>query len=311
MKIEKSQTTYSEYQKTVRKLTWQRFKKDHPIFDLLTPLVIGVLVGLWESLKLVGKIELLTTGLVTAIITFLIYSVLYLWYFSREHVYIYSDQSKRIEQFWPESLDIQVYYDSDMRELVDDMGNKIASACFSAKNGSMRNRIIELTAEIKSISQTSFDPDTGEVMTLPFFAERKVIWENGEILVNLRPDQSMSFNLAYLNLENPSRLRFGEGGFFSWLFEREAIYQFSIEFVGKIEGEVEFRRSHYMDVIYANPPKNKLIIAYLAKELRMDKIPKKFLKIIETAEKGYWYDYSSPFRKQQAQKQRESKSLKK
>lgn len=310
MKIAKSQTTYSEYQKNVRKLAWKRFKKDHPVFDLTAPLVVGVVVGLWESLRLVGRIALLTTGLVTAVVTFYIYSVVYLWYFSREHVFIYNEQHKRIEQFWPESLDIHVYYNLDMRELMDDKGNKITSAGFTAKNASKKNRIVELTAEIKSISQTSFDPDSGEVITLRFFAERKVVWENSETLVNLRPDQTMSFVFAYLDLENPSRLHFGEGGFVWWLFDRDAIYQFDIEFMGKIEGEIEFRRSHYMDVLYANPSKDKLIIAYQAKKYHIDEIPVPFLKIIDAAELGYWYDYSSPFQRQQTQKQKEAKDTK-
>ncbi len=310
MKTSKSQTTYSEYQKTVRKQAWIRFKKDHPVFDLAAPLVIGVLVGLWESFRLVGRIELLTTGLVTAVVTFCIYSVVYLWYFSREHVFIYSEQAKSIEQFWPESLDIRVYHDFDMRELVDDKGNKIASVGFVAQNVSKKNQIVDLEAEIKSVSQTSFDLDSGEVITLPFFAERKVVWENEKTRVSLRPDQSMSFYLAYLDLENPSRLRFGDGGFVWWLFDREAMYQFDIEFMGKIEGEIEFRRSHYMDVVYTNPSKNKLMIAREAKERHPDEIPVPFLKIIESAEKGYWYDYSSPYQRQQAQKQKEARDAK-
>lgn len=310
MKNAKSQTTYSGYQKIVRNLAWKRFKNDHPVFDLIAPLIVGILVGLWESFRLAGKIEFLTTGLVTAMFTFCIYSVVYLWYFSREHFFIYNEQINRIEWFWPETLDINVDYDLDMKEVLDDRGNKITAAGFTTINAGKKHQVVELTAKIKSIAQTSFDPDSGEVITLPFFPDRKVVWENGETLVALRPDQSMSFNFAYLDLESPSKLHFGEGGFVWWLFDREAIYQFDIEFIGKIEGAIEFRRYHYMNVLYANPSKNKLLIALLAKERHLDEIPIPFLQIIEAAKESYWYDYSSPFQRRQAEKQNEARIAK-
>jgi hypothetical protein len=307
MKMGKSKITYSEYQNIVRKQTWIRYKKDHSIFDLLIPLTVGVFIGLWESYRIIGRFELFTTGFVSAFAILYIYSVVYLFYFSREHVFIYSEQSTRIEQFWPEALDILVFYNLDVQEYIDEENSEVIAISFTVENENKKNKYIEMTAEIKSVSQTSFDPNTGEIITLPFFADRKVVWDNGETVINLRPNQRMIFYFAYIDKGDHSRLRFGEGGYTKWLFDREAIYQFEIEFIGKIEGEIEFRRFHYMDVVYANPAKNKMIIAQMAKKYHMDEIPVPFIKVIDAAELGHWYDYSSPFQRQESQKQKEAK----
>ena len=92
--------TYRQYQKIIRRKAWDRFKREHPIFDLVVPLVIAFAVGLAESIRITGRVEPVITAFVTAVGTAIIYSILYIWYFSREHVAVYNgDQQQLAEQF--------------------------------------------------------------------------------------------------------------------------------------------------------------------------------------------------------------------
>lgn len=91
--------TYSQYSKIIRGKAWERFRKDHPLFDLTSPLVIGLLIGIEESFRIAGRIEPLITALVPAVITVVMYSFLYISYCSREHVFIFNDANERINSY--------------------------------------------------------------------------------------------------------------------------------------------------------------------------------------------------------------------
>jgi hypothetical protein len=94
--------SYNQYQSLVRNRAWKRFKSEHPLFDLISPLVVGLVVGIIESFRLAKKIEPVTTAFVTAFVTSLVYGILYIWYFSREHVSIFNENKKRINEAQPD-----------------------------------------------------------------------------------------------------------------------------------------------------------------------------------------------------------------
>ncbi len=91
--------SYSQHQQIVRGKAWERFKKEHPLFDLIVPLGVGLVLGLIESFRIAGKIEPVIAASVTAAITIVIYCVLYIWYFSREHVFIYNNNKEQINSY--------------------------------------------------------------------------------------------------------------------------------------------------------------------------------------------------------------------
>lgn len=224
--------------------------------------------------------------------------------FIKANIALYNMQAERIERFWPETLVMGVY-DANQRDTIDDKGNTIQVSVLKATNGDSKRKVIELEAEIKHISQSSIE--NGEPMTLSgFFPDEKVIWEDGHTSISLRPGEPANFLLAYLGIDDPSRIKFGLGGYYHWRFDREAVYQFDIEFSGKLEGETDFKRCHYMNVLYANPQEKIIVFARDIRD-REIKIPEPFLKVIETAELGMWHDYSSPFQRQQAQLQKEAR----
>ena len=294
--------SYQEYWKTVRVRAKEKASKKLGIGGRILALVVASLSSFIVSFFLGGN---MTTNVIAAVVTatvwLFVWATVFVWYKAHEPVVIFNEQASRIGRFFPETLDIFVYSELDTTEFINDKGKQIKSISFVVKNSDKKKKIVELDAEIKSISQTSIDPDSGETITLPFYAETRVIWDNKDIPVSLRPEQKMGFYIAYLDLEKESVVRFGEDRFTSWLFSREAIYQFSIEFIGKLEGENEFRRFNYMNVVYSNPTDKSLFVAIEARSRHKD-IPESFFKIIDSAQKGYWYDYSSPFQRQQAQK---------
>ena len=211
---------------------------------------------------------------------------------------IHNEQAKRIDAFWPDDLDLRVY-DSGLGEITKENGAKFPALMFTAVSGEKKKKIVELEGQIDSISQTSIDPN-GEAMTLPFFADQRIVWDDGTTITELRPEDRLDFVLGFLDTRDPPIMRFGEGGYANWRFRDEAVYQFSMRFMGKLEGGTEFKRFHYMQVLYADPLDGRVMMGDRAIEIY--DIPKEFVKVINVAGEAYWYDYSSPSRRQQEEK---------
>jgi len=219
-----------------------------------------------------------------------------------------SDQKKRIEQFWPQNLDVRVY-DAFVREMTDDNGKTIPVVTVEVVNGDKTRKMLELEAEIQHFNHTSIDRDDGP-MTIPFYPEQRGIWEDNTTSITLRPEGKAMLLIAYLDRrppENPLRVHFGEGAYTNHLFDREAMYQIEIKFTGKMDGELEFRQSHVMRVFYANPAQNVLYSDNVVKGMFYSEIPRPLIRVLKVAEQGYWHDYSSPSRRYWEQKQKEAR----
>jgi hypothetical protein len=90
--------TYCQYQKIIRRSVWKQFKKEHPLFDLIIPIIVGLLIGILQSLYFTRSIEpiLVTSG--AAVVTVFIYIVLYLYYFSKEQVFVYNTNVEEVNR---------------------------------------------------------------------------------------------------------------------------------------------------------------------------------------------------------------------
>jgi len=296
-----TKVTFWQYQTIICKGAWKKFSQKYGIRDFIVSAVVGLIVGIMT--------ESLLNALATLGVFFLIYFAIYLGHYVTEHVFVYNEQERRINAFWPQDLDVRVY-ESDVREMKDEEGNIVPIMTFEVVNADKRRKMMELEAEIQSVHHTSIDKADG-AMTIPFFPEQKGMWDDNTTTITLRPEGKALLFIAYLDRrpkENPVRVHFGEGSFTNHLFDREAMYQFGIKFTGKMDGELEFRQSHVMRVFYANPAQNELYSSELVKAISIyEEIPKPLIKIIEVADQGYWYDYSSPFQRQQKQKQKEAR----
>lgn len=218
---------------------------------------------------------------------------------------IYNEQAKRIKQFWPDTLDI-IVQDFGIERVSDEDGKYFEEFVLEVRSGYKNKQVIELEARVRTVNQTLFDTDTNEPMTIPFFPDERILWENGNGRVNLRPDDRKHIQLGFLAFDQPQRVYFGERQFTNHLFERESVYQIDVQFMGKLEGETEFRQFNFMQVYYSNPTINRLSIGHRAIEIKLyEPLPIPFVEVIEAAKKGYWKDFSSPFRRQQDKKRRE------
>ncbi len=121
--------TYSQYQKVIRRKAWERFKKEHPPFDLIVPLGIGLIFAVIESFLIAGRIEPVRTASATVAITVAIYCILYIWYFSREHVFLYNSNNEVINSYIEkyETKPIEVDIDLDEWEYVESVSLGVTS----------------------------------------------------------------------------------------------------------------------------------------------------------------------------------------
>ena len=92
--------SYRQYQNRVRKGAWKKFSQKHGIPDLIISLVVSVIVGILSNS--------LYLAMITLGVFYLIYSVIYLGYFAKEHVAIFNKQQKTIDAFWPKELKLIV-----------------------------------------------------------------------------------------------------------------------------------------------------------------------------------------------------------
>lgn len=293
-----------QYQKVICQGAWKKFSQSYGLRDFIVSTVAGLVVGTIT--------ESLINALATLAVFFLLYFALYLHHYVMEHVIVYNEQERRINAFWPQDLDVRVY-ESFVREMKDEEGNMISVISIDVVNGDKRRKIVELEAEIRHINHTSVDKENG-AMTIPFYPEQRAMWEDSTTTINLRPEGRALLLIAYLDRrpkQSPVRVHFGEGSFTNHLFDREAMYQIDIKFTGQMDGELEFRQTHIMRVFYANPARNILYGHDIVKATSIyEEVPKQLIKVLEVAEQGHWYDYSSPFRRQQEQKQKEAREPK-
>ena len=92
-------TTYSQYQRIIRKGAWKKFSKKHGIVDIITSAVCAILVALFSLYVLRNGIEFVLNALATLVLFFVVYSLCYLvYYFSDEHVTTYNSKQDRIDQ---------------------------------------------------------------------------------------------------------------------------------------------------------------------------------------------------------------------
>jgi hypothetical protein len=93
-----SKKTYSQYQKIIREGAWKKFSNKHGILDICISLVVSILVGIvWW--KIFGGSESLIIALAVLVLFLLIYSIFYLGFFHKEHVFVYNRQEDKIRRF--------------------------------------------------------------------------------------------------------------------------------------------------------------------------------------------------------------------
>ena len=99
--------TYGHYQKIIRKGAWDKFSTKHGILDIIISLCVIVFVGfIWFFVFKRGDDSVLT-ALAVLVVFFLIYSIVYLGYFAREHAIIYNEQKNKIEKFEKEKINLK------------------------------------------------------------------------------------------------------------------------------------------------------------------------------------------------------------
>ncbi len=220
---------------------------------------------------------------------------------------IFTEQSRREEQFWPKDLDILVS-EAGTSDTVSDNGKIVRMLILEVKNGSKTQKIVELDARMHIVAQSSIEPETDIPMTVRFFPDEILVWQDNQKQVSMRPDERLPLVLAFQRWTPPvGEIRFGDRGFSNHLFDREAIYQVEIHFLGRMQSETEFKRFYDTRTIYCHPAEGKFCFGSSLGRSTYDNVPEALVKVVSIAEEGHWLDYSSPFHRQQEQKQKEAR----
>jgi hypothetical protein len=254
--------TYCQYQKIIRKGAWDKFSTNHGILDIIISLSVSVFVGfIWFFVFKRGD-DSVSTALAVVVVFFLIYSIVYLGYFAREHASIYNEQKNEIAKFEKEnqleSLNLNVE-NGRIYPIYDSDGITVDKTILSVTNLNPKIKIVELEAAIVLIDQTFIVPDNKECETVRFNELLELQWQDGKTKVDLKPDRNVGLNISSFGREVTSRIHFGASGFTtSYLFELESLFHYRVKFWGKFEGENNYRNFYYNGIIYSKPSELRL-----------------------------------------------------
>ena len=259
-------------------------------FGLLAEIIGFALYFLYQVTR-IGQVEavenLIDNGvLIIAIdIVFVIIILPYIRYYKVPRD-LYLQQRKRELMFWPRGLDLDVSAYT-LNYYLDDQDIQRKCLWLKIRNGSKTYQIMELEARITDIAQTRIDSDVP--VTLMHFPGSLMDWEDWQTEAVIRPDESKLIFVAEFSQEERQKPIFGRDRFVHYLFEHQAVYQISIEFMGKVEGELEFRRFNYMTTIYSDPTSPEQLLFGNDAIRFYPNLPKPFVKVIEVGQEGRWF----------------------
>ncbi len=245
--------------------SFSKFKKQRAFWDALATVIVSVfivgsiVVEIKEKpktfLDFAGS-EPMLTAFLTALFFAGIYTVIYLVYLRKEYVHVYNSQARQIENFFPDTLNIKIF-DSRLNRYPDENGNIVPNVFIQVHNNNQKKKIIELEGQIVTLAHISLNPKTKKVEALPFSLNTCGLWDNKDARISLMPEKDAFLCVSTLELE---KLVFGEMKFsIPMAFEKESVYGLSLSFVGKFEGETDYRKSIYDTVIYASPKERRLL----------------------------------------------------
>lgn len=88
--------SYWQYQKTVRIGAWKKFSSKHGIVDLIISSIVSLFIGIIYWYASSKSLESVLISLATLGVFWVIYSSIYLGYFSKEHFLVYKTQQEKI-----------------------------------------------------------------------------------------------------------------------------------------------------------------------------------------------------------------------
>jgi hypothetical protein len=228
--------------------------------------------------------------------------------FYRANYVLFHEQENKLDLFWPQTLDISVRY-SNFRNIQNENGDEFPAVALTVKNIHPNLKIVELDAVINHLAHSYIE--NGDPRTLHHSPDQKTYWNAGnenELGVSLRPGQEADLFVAYIArpLKDEDLHTIVGQSYRHYLFQKESMFQVNITLMGKLEGQGEFKRYSSTRVLYAHPEASEIYdLEFFSQLFGYESVPDPLKKIWEGAENGYWIDYSTPFHRQQEQKQKE------
>jgi hypothetical protein len=248
--------SYCQYQRFIRKRAFSKFSSKHGLVGIIISVIVPIIPSIlwWYASR--NGLESLLIALSVLGIFFIIYAIFYLGFYHREQVSTFNSQAKEIQNFFPETLNIKIF-NSRLNRYPDENGNFFPNIFIQVHNNNQKKKIVELEGQIVNLVHICLNPKTKKVESLPFSLNTRGLWDKKDIQISLMPEKDAFLCISTFDL---GKLVFGEMKFsISEEFEKESVYGLSLNFVGRFDGETDYRRNRYDTVIYAFPEEDILL----------------------------------------------------